>query len=78
MTDTQSRPRNEAAERLREWVMKPTTVWLDAALAEERRHVIEQTKAALADYYRRCDSSPENHLGVFAILDDLSTPERKR
>jgi hypothetical protein len=74
---------NEAAERLRVWIeeLNPSVVdALDAALAEERRHVIEQIRER---YLRMATVTPgnkggERHAAVLRILDDLSTPEQER
>ena len=83
MTEGATPPtRNEAAERLR--LIYPAdaeSMLIDAALAEERRHVIEQIRERMealsmplgwtrevVDHERRT---------VYAILDDLSTPEQK-
>jgi hypothetical protein len=69
--------RNEAAERLREtlvafWV--PLPEMFDAALAEERRHVIEQ----IWEQIERAQSidAPLGAFEIGLILDDLSTLEQ--
>jgi hypothetical protein len=71
--------RNEAAERLREtlvafWV--PLPEMFDAALAEERRHVIEQIRERVG-FPMGPQASYEyiDFQKLAAILDDLSTPE---
>ena len=73
--------RNEAAERLREWIeetpdanvalRQAATTELDAALAEERHHVIEQIEAKVPLRLRKL-------MGLQPVLDDLSTPEQER
>ena len=64
--------KNEAAERLRDnWAFNPVRdELLDAALDEERSRVIEQIRERFN--HARIDRDAD----VFAILDDLSTPER--
>jgi hypothetical protein len=74
---------NEAAERLRDWIeatfetpsMRAVAVdYLDAALAEERRHVIEQ----IWEQIERAQSidAPLGAFEIGLILDDLSTLEQ--
>jgi hypothetical protein len=67
---------NEAAERLRDWIeatfetpsMRAVAVdYLDAALAEERRHVIEQIRERMIAVGGEL---------TMADLNDLPTPEQ--
>ena len=94
--DTVTPPRNEAAERLRRmvkrlsdaagpaWTPDDPAAVIDAALAEERRHVIEQIRDRVTDLQVLLDdlSTPQPGVGANEPWDSaavyLSTPEQDR
>ena len=73
-----TRPRNEAAERLRLIIRtgdaNEDRALIDAALAEARSNLIEQIRERIDLLY----SEQLTFFTLHAILDDLSTPEQKR